>query len=80
MDSDYRASPSPLRACPSFAYRVQRGDRRPLRRVVPCVLADQPDCFGLRARVVPAAWHRAIILPAEGCAYETRVSLKGGRR
>jgi hypothetical protein len=38
------------------------------------VLADQPDRLGLRARVVPGTWHRAIILPTEGGAHETRVS------
>jgi hypothetical protein len=37
-------------------------------RQVPGVPADLPDRLGLGARVVPAAWHRAIILPAEGGA------------
>ena len=62
-----RAHPQPAR---------DRRDRRPLRRVVPGVLADQPDRLGLRARLVPGAWHRVIILPAEGGAHETRVSSK----
>src|SRR6185312_7584708 len=60
-----RAHPQPAR---------DRRDRRPLRGVVPGMLADQPDRLSLRARVVPATWHRAIILPTEGGAHETRVS------
>ncbi len=38
------------------------------------MLTDQPYRLGLGARVVPAAWHRAIFLPTEGGAHETRVS------
>jgi hypothetical protein len=52
MDSDYRALPSLGGVCPSFAYRVQRRNSRPLRRVVPCVRADQPGRLGPRSRVV----------------------------
>jgi Integrase core domain len=51
-----------------------RLDRRPLGRVVPRMLADQPDRLSSGARVIPAAWHRAIFLPTEGGAHETRVS------
>jgi hypothetical protein len=32
---------------------------------VPSMLTEQPD-GGLEARVIPAAWHGAILLPTEG--------------